>query len=59
MRGRHLDDSPVWLITGYQESLAVLADRRFSSDPARSSSIDIGAAFPDGVRPYLLHTLGA
>lgn len=56
--GRYLDGSMVWLVTGYEESLAVLNDRRFSNDPTRSGSVDIGAAFPDDVRPYLLQTLG-
>ncbi|MFI7637418.1 cytochrome P450 [Nonomuraea sp. NPDC049400] len=61
VRGMHLDGSPIWLVTGHAESLAVLTDPRFSSDPAKQSTFDLAAAagLPDDVAPYLLHTLGA
>ncbi|PXY19377.1 cytochrome P450 family protein [Prauserella muralis] len=62
-RGRYFDGSPVWLVTGYDESLAVLKDhQRFSNDIInRSSTVDVAAAagLPEDVWPYLAHTLGA
>lgn len=60
-RGLHLDGSPIWLVTGHAESLTVLTDPRFSSDPATQSSFDLAAAagLPADVAPYLMRTLGA
>lgn len=62
-RGRYFDGSPIWLVTGYDESLVVLKDhQRFSNDIiGRSSTVDVAAAggLPEDVQPYLMHTLGA
>ncbi|MDX3101064.1 cytochrome P450 family protein [Nonomuraea angiospora] len=60
-RGVYLDGSPVWLVTGHAESLLVLTDPRFSSDPAKQATFDLAATagLPDDVAPYLLRTLGA
>ncbi|WP_063780804.1 cytochrome P450 family protein [Nonomuraea sp. SBT364] len=60
-RGRYLDGTPIWLVTGYDESVTALTDPRFSSDVARQSKLDVAAAagLPDDVVPYLLRTLGA
>ncbi|QFY10015.1 cytochrome P450 [Nonomuraea phyllanthi] len=60
-RGTHLDGSPIWLVTGHAESLTVLTDPRFSSDPAKQTGFDLAAAagLPEDVAPYLLRTLGA
>ncbi|TDE36168.1 cytochrome P450 [Nonomuraea mesophila] len=60
-RGTYIDGSPVWLVTGYPESVAVLTDPRFSSDVTRQSTIDLAAVagLPGDVAPYLLRTLGA
>lgn len=62
-RGRYFNGRPVWLVTGYDESLAVLKDhRRFSNDIiGRRSTIDMAAigGLPEDVQPYLMHTLGA
>ncbi|WP_443155000.1 cytochrome P450 family protein [Nonomuraea sp. KM88] len=59
-RGTYIDGSPVWLVTGYPESVAVLTDPRFSSDVTRQSTIDLAAVagLPGDVAPYLLRTLG-
>lgn len=62
-RGHYFNGSPVWLVTGYEESLAVLKDhRRFSNDIiGRRSTVDVAAVggLPEDVQPYLMHTLGA
>ncbi|MBF8192920.1 cytochrome P450 [Nonomuraea sp. K274] len=60
-QGRYLDGTPIWLVTGYEESLAALTDPRLSSDIARQSRLDVAAAagLPEDVRPYLMKTLGA
>lgn len=62
-RGRYLDGSPIWLVTGYDECLAVLKDhQRFSNDiVGRRSAADVLAAsgLPADVEPYLVQTLGA
>ncbi len=62
-RGRYFNGSPVWLITGYEECLAVLKDhQRFSNDIiGRRSTVDVAAVggLPEDVQPYLMHTLGA
>lgn len=62
-RGRYFDGSPIWLVTGYSESLLVLKDhQRFSNDIiSRSSTVDVAVAggLPEDVQPYLMHTLGA
>ncbi|MGN9843961.1 cytochrome P450 family protein [Nonomuraea sp. H19] len=60
-RGQYVDGTPIWLITGYPESVAVLTDPRFSSDVTKQSKIDVAAAagLPEDVAPYLMHTLGA
>ncbi|GGK92130.1 cytochrome P450 [Planomonospora parontospora subsp. parontospora] len=60
-RGRYLDGTPIWLVTGYPESLTVLTDPRFSSDVAKQSVIDVAGAagLPADVAPYLMRTLGA
>ncbi|MEV5889142.1 cytochrome P450 [Nonomuraea fuscirosea] len=60
-RGRYVDGTPIWLVTGYDESVAVLTDPRFSSDVTKQSKLDVAAAagLPADVAPYLMHTLGA
>ncbi|NRQ37539.1 cytochrome P450 [Nonomuraea sp. NN258] len=60
-RGRYLDGTPIWLVTGYAESVAALTDPRFSSDLAKQSKLDVAGAagLPEDVAPYLMHTLGA
>ncbi|GGL58907.1 cytochrome P450 family protein [Planomonospora parontospora] len=60
-RGRYLGGTPIWLVTGYPESLTVLTDPRFSSDVAEQSAIDVAGAagLPEDVAPYLMRTLGA
>lgn len=62
-RGRYFNGSPVWLVTGYDECVAVLKDhQRFSNDIInRRSTVDVAAVsgLPEDVQPYLLHTLGA
>ncbi|MEO3873319.1 cytochrome P450 [Nonomuraea sp. B12E4] len=60
-RATYLDGTPIWLVTGYPESVAVLTDPRFSSDIARQSKIDVAAVggLPADVAPYLMRTLGA
>ncbi|WP_188195934.1 cytochrome P450 family protein [Nonomuraea sp. SYSU D8015] len=60
-RARYLDGTPVWLVSGYEESRAALTDPRLSSDIARQSRVDVAAAagLPEDVRPYLMKTLGA
>lgn len=60
-RGTWVDGSPVWLVTGHPESVTVLTDPRFSSDPTKQAGIDLAAAagLPADVAPYLLRTLGA
>ncbi|NBE98453.1 cytochrome P450 [Nonomuraea sp. KC401] len=59
-RGTYVDGSPVWLVTGYPESVAVLTDPRFSNDVTRQAAAGPAAptGLPDDVAPYLLHTLG-
>lgn len=59
-RSQYVDGTPIWLVTGYPESLAVLTDPRFSSDVTKQSTIDLAAAagLPEDVVPYLMHTLG-
>ncbi|MFB4290232.1 cytochrome P450 [Nonomuraea sp. ATR24] len=60
-RGRYLDGTLIWLVTGYDECVTALTDPRFSSDISRQSKLDVAAAagLPDDVAPYLLRTLGA
>ncbi|RBQ14971.1 cytochrome P450 [Spongiactinospora rosea] len=60
-RGTYVDGTPIWLVTGYPESVTVLTDPRFSSDITKQRKIDLAAAIglPEDVAPYLLHTLGA
>ncbi|MEU8363846.1 cytochrome P450 [Nonomuraea sp. NPDC048882] len=60
-RGRYVDGTPIWLVTGYDESVAALTDPRFSSDVTKQSKLDVAAAagLPVDVAPYLMHTLGA
>lgn len=62
-RGRYFDQSPIWLVTGYDEALAVLKDPgSFSNDiNTRKDAVDVLAAagLPDDVAPYLSQTLGA
>lgn len=62
-RGRYFDRSPVWLVTGYDEALAVLKDPgSFSNDiNTRKDSVDVLAAagLPEDVAPYMSETLGA
>ncbi|MGP3918453.1 cytochrome P450 family protein [Nonomuraea sp. 10N515B] len=60
-RGRYLDGTPIWLVTGYDESLAVLTDPRLSSDMARQTKLNVAAVagIPEDVRPYLTRTMGA
>ncbi|MEV4898000.1 cytochrome P450 [Nonomuraea sp. NPDC055795] len=61
VQGRYVDGTPIWLVTGYEESLTVLTDPRFSSDLARQGKLDVAAAagLPEDVLPYLMRTLGA
>ncbi|MEQ4723159.1 cytochrome P450 [Nonomuraea sp. B19D2] len=60
-RGVYLDGTPLWLVTGHTESLTVLTDPRFSSDPTKQSQLDVASAagLPEDVAPYLMRTLGA
>src|SRR5690606_29618343 len=62
-RGRYFDQSPIWLVTGYDEALAVLKDPgSFSNDiNTCKDAVDVLAAagLPDDVAPYLSQTLGA
>lgn len=56
LRGRYVDGTPVWLITGYDECRTVLKDRRFSTDVTnRTTSLNVAAAagLPEDVLPYL------
>ncbi|MFI7453643.1 cytochrome P450 [Nonomuraea sp. NPDC049714] len=59
-RGRYVDGTPIWLVTGYDESVAVLTDPRFSSDVTKQSKLDVASAagLPADVAPYLMRTLG-
>ncbi|WP_052423192.1 cytochrome P450 family protein [Nonomuraea candida] len=59
-RGRYFDGTPIWIVTGHPESLTVLTDARFGSDPARQTAIDVAAVagLPADVAPYLMRTLG-
>ncbi|TMR99158.1 cytochrome P450 [Nonomuraea basaltis] len=56
-----MDGTPIWLITGYPESVTVLTDPRFSSDVTKQAKIDLAAVagLPEDVAPYLMRTLGA
>ncbi|MFB4279872.1 cytochrome P450 [Nonomuraea sp. MTCD27] len=58
--GTYVDGTPIWLVTGYPESVTVLTDPRFSSDVTKQAKIDLAAAagLPADVAPYLMHTLG-
>jgi cytochrome P450 len=60
-RGTYVDGTPIWLVTGYPESVTVLTDPRFSSDVTKQAKIDVAAAagLPEDVVPYLMRTLGA
>ncbi|MFD0475030.1 hypothetical protein ACFQ0B_47350 [Nonomuraea thailandensis] len=60
-RGTYVDGTPIWLVTGYPESVTVLTDPRFSSDVTKQARIDVAAAagLPEDVVPYLMRTLGA
>ncbi|MGW2389433.1 cytochrome P450 family protein [Streptomyces lydicamycinicus] len=68
VRGRFMDDSPVWLVTRFDEVRQVLRDQRFVNNPAAPSlgrSIDESPAvrllemlgLPDHFRPYLLGSI--
>lgn len=68
VRGRFMDDSPVWLVTRFEEVRQVLRDQRFVNNPAAPSlgrSIDESPAvrllemlgLPDHFRPYLLGSI--
>ncbi|MFD5397462.1 cytochrome P450 [Streptomyces sp. NPDC127097] len=68
LRGRFMDDSPVWLVTRFDEVRQVLRDQRFVNNPAAPSlgrSIDESPAvrllemlgLPDHFRPYLLGSI--
>nr|ABR68640.1 Ema-V4a [synthetic construct] len=68
VRGRFMDDSPVWFVTRFEEVRQVLRDQRFVNNPAAPSlgrSIDESPAvrllemlgLPDHFRPYLLGSI--
>ncbi|MGX1755867.1 cytochrome P450 family protein [Streptomyces lydicus] len=68
VRGRFMDDSPVWLVTRFEEVRQVLRDQRFVNNPAAPS---LGHAdednpltrlmdmlgLPEHLRPYLLGSI--
>ncbi|AZS73242.1 cytochrome P450 [Streptomyces lydicus] len=68
VRGRFVDDSPVWLVTRFEEVRQVLRDQRFLNNPAAPSlghSIDESPTvrllemmgLPEHFRPYLLGSI--
>ncbi|MFI2263053.1 cytochrome P450 [Streptomyces tubercidicus] len=68
LRGRFMDDSPVWLVTRFEEVRQVLRDQRFLNNPAASSlghSIDESPTarlldmmgMPEHFRPYLMGSI--
>ncbi|MEU8780840.1 cytochrome P450 [Streptomyces sp. NPDC048637] len=68
IRGRFMDDSPVWLVTRFEEVRQVLRDQRFVNNPAAPSlghSIDESPlarrldmmGLPERFRPYLLGSI--
>lgn len=68
VRGRFMDDSPVWLVTRFEEVRQVLRDQRFVNNPAAPSLghaaednplirlIDM-LGLPEHLRPYLLGSI--
>ncbi|MGY5124067.1 cytochrome P450 family protein [Streptomyces nigrescens] len=68
VRGRFVDDSPVWLVTRFEEVRQVLRDQRFLNNPAAPSlghSIEESPTvrllemmgLPEHFRPYLLGSI--
>ncbi|MCK7621772.1 cytochrome P450 [Streptomyces sp. RS10V-4] len=54
VRGRFVDDTPVWLVTRFEEVRAILRDHRFANDPARAK----GAAEGESPIDRLMDMLG-
>lgn len=52
-------DIPVWLVTGYDEIVAVLTDPRFSNDLSDSGLTGAFMSLPEDLRPYFTATLAA
>jgi cytochrome P450 len=61
VRGRYFDgETPLWLVTGYDEIVAVLTDTRFSNDLDGQDRIPVpGSTLPDDLRTALTSTLAA
>ncbi|KIZ17094.1 cytochrome P450 [Streptomyces natalensis ATCC 27448] len=66
VRGRFMDDSPVWIVTRFDDVREVLRDQRFVNNPAASQGgADDGPlgrlmetmGLPDEFRPYLLGSI--
>ncbi|MCX5446061.1 cytochrome P450 [Streptomyces sp. SID8375] len=55
VRGRFMDDSPVWLVTRFEEVRQVLRDQRFLNDPTAPS---LGRSFDDSPTARLLEMMG-
>ncbi|MEU8918233.1 MULTISPECIES: cytochrome P450 family protein [Streptomyces] len=55
VRGRFVDDSPVWLVTRFEEVRQVLRDQRFLNDPTAPS---LGRSFDDSPTARLLEMMG-
>jgi cytochrome P450 len=47
LRGRFLDDSPIWLVTRYEDVRTVLSDSRFGTDPASIAGSRASHAYAD------------
>ncbi|NLU66159.1 cytochrome P450 [Streptomyces sp. HNM0574] len=66
LRGRYLDDTPVWLVTRFEEVRSVLRDQRFvnsvtsvpgyGGDDPRARLLDT-LGFPEHMRPYMLGSI--
>ncbi|MCR8578057.1 cytochrome P450 family protein [Streptomyces sp. Isolate_219] len=55
VRGRFVDDSPVWLVTRFEEVRQVLRDQRFLNNPTAPS---LGRSFDDSPTARLLEMMG-
>ncbi|MGW3962978.1 cytochrome P450 [Amycolatopsis sp. NPDC005003] len=61
VRGRYFDgETELWLVTGYDQIVAVLTDPRFSNDLSAQDRIPVpGATLPEDLRTALTSTLAA